>query len=312
MTRPLFGLLASLLCIPVALTAQSPPPPPADTGDVTLLDVTLHPGEYEPHTLFLQKGVVYRVSFSGPGVEVRLRSYQQKQLPFVVPITSEVDASGSTEYELYPQSDGDIEITEVFNGLKVPVTLRLWRDARATERGRRSADEGFWELGIDALAGWHGAFKAGAPGAAGQGGTIGGCLGVRNGPGPLGFLNGCIFGIERLASSSSSGFFLFTEPEIRLSNKRRTDSGWRFEWGLIVRYASFGSDDDGGNLEGGSFGYGAYLARDQRDLEGRGWRVTLTGRFDGLTNETLDAFGNVTSSKHIWAPALQLGVGRYH
>jgi hypothetical protein len=311
MTRSRLGLLASLLCAPMLLAAQNPPPPPADTGNITLIDVTLHPGEYEPHTIFLQKGLVYRISFSGPGVDVRVRSYQGKQLPFVVPLTNEIDASGTSEYELYPQSDGDIEITEVFNALKVPVTFRLWRDARATERGRRSADEGFWELGVDGLAGWHGDFKADSS-TAGGGATIGGCLAVRNGPGPLGFLNGCIFGVERLASSTSSGFFLFTEPEIRLSNRRRTDSGWKFEWGLLVRYASFGSDNDGGNLGGGNFGFGAYLARDQRDLNGNGWRVTLTGRFDGLSNEKLDGFGNTLSTKHLWAPALQLGVGRYH
>ena len=147
---------------------------------------------------------------------------------------------------------------------------------------------------MDGLVGWHGAFHTGTFQSGGSGPTFGGCLGVRNGPGPLGFINGCIFGVERLSSSDGSGFFLFTEPEIRLSNGRRTDSGWKFEWGLLVGYGAFASGNDGGNHGGGHFGYGAYLARDQRDLNGRGWRITLAGRTD------------------TGAPAVQLGVGRYH
>ena len=289
-----FGLVAALVALPLTLAAQTPTPTAADTGNVTLLDITVHPGEFEPHIVFLQRGIVYRASYSGPGIEIRLRSFAGKQLPFVVPLTNGVDATGGSEYELYPQSDGNIEFTEVFNANKVPVTFRLWKDARGTARGRRSAEEGFWELGVDGLVGWHGAFQSGTLPPGGSGPTIGGCLSVRNGSGPLGFINGCVFGVERLSSSGGSGYFLFTEPEIRLSNRRRTDSGWKFEWGLLVRYGAFASEADGGNLGGGNFGYGAYVARDQRDLNGRGWRITLSGRTD------------------TGAPAVQLGVGRYH
>ena len=305
MNRSVVGLLAALLGVPAALVAQTPPPPPADTGNVILLDVTVHPGEFDPHTVFLQKGIVYRASFSGPGVAMRMRSYKGKQLPYVVSLTSVVEASGSSEYEIYPQSDGDIEFQELFNEGQVPVTFRLWRDARATEHGRRSAEEGFWELGVDLLVGGRGSIHDNVGLPTGSGMTIGGCLGVRNGPGPLGFLNGCIFGLERLSSSTTPGFYLFTEPEIRLSNHRRTDSGWKFEWGLLMRYAAFGSDDDGGNLDNGEFGFGGYVARDQRDLNGRGWRITLTGRADA-------ARGGAGGNHRLWAPAFQLGVGRYH
>ena len=303
MPRYLPGLVAALL-FQLPLAAQSPATPP-DTGNVTLLDITVHPGEYEPHTVFLQKGIVYRASFSGQGIEIRVRSYGGRQLPFVVPLTNGVDASGASEFEIYPQSDGNIEFTEVFNAEKVPVTFRLWRDARGTERGRRSAEEGFWELGVDGLVGWYGNYGSQS---GGSGATLGGCLSVRNGPGPLGWINGCIVGVERLTTGSGQGFFLFTEPEIRLSNGRRTDSGWKFEWGLLVRYAMFANGNDGGNIGGANLGYGAYVARDLRDLNGRGWRLTLMGRMDGSSSGSA-TFG---STGRIWAPVFQFGVGRYH
>ena len=304
----LSGLLATLVVLPYSLSAQTPSPPPPDSGNVTLLDITVHPGEYEPHIVFLQKGIVYRASFSGKGVEIRLRSFQGRQLPFVVALSNDVDATGGSEYELYPQSDGDVEFTEVFNAEKVPVTFRLWKDARSTERGRRSAEEGFWELGVDGLVGRRGNFS---PQAGGSGTTFGGCLSVRNGPGVLGWLNGCILGAEGLTGQQGV-FFFFSEPEIRLSNGRRTDAGWKNEWGLVARVNIFADGGDGNYLDEGHFGNGAYFARDQRDLNGRGWRLTLIVRADNGQKLTLDAFGNVTKREQAWAPAIQLGVGRYH
>ncbi len=314
MTRELAAcLLTGLLLAASRLAAQDTTTARADSDrNVILLDITVDPNVNERQVVYLQKGIVYRASFSQPGVILRVRSRKNKQLPFVVPLSNAPDASESSEIEIYPQSDGDIELTPVFNARGVPVTFRLWRDVRATERGQRAAEEGWWELGVDGLVGWHGAFNAGTAESSGSGATFGGCLGVRNGLGPLGFINGCIFGFERLNSSTTPGFFLFTEPEIRLSNGRRTDSGWKFEWGLLIRYAAFGSENDGGNLGGGNLGYGAYLARDQRDLDGLGWRITLMGRMDGGEQGTIDGFGVVTKTTRIWAPAFQLGVGRYH
>lgn len=302
------GLLTAFLVIPVTLAAQNPPASVPDTGNVTLLDVTVHPGEYEPHTLFLQKGIVYRISFSGPNIQIKMRSYQHKQLPFVVELTNDVDATGGSEYELYPQSDGDIEFSAVDVGGTVPVTFRLWKDARSTERGRRSADEGYWELGVDALVGWQGRYSAIADGA---GMTLGGCLSVRNGPGPLGWINGCIVGAEGL-TGPRGGFRFFSEPEIRLSNGRRTDTGWKNEWGLLVRINIIVDGGDGANLLAGRFGYGAYLARDLRDLNGSGWRITLAARAESGDKITTDGLGFTTGQTRVWAPAFQLGIGRYH
>lgn len=305
------GLLAAFLVIPVTLAAQNPPAAAADTGNVMLLDITVHPGEYEPHIVFLQRGIVYRASFSGQGVEIRVRSFAGRQLPFIVSLTNSVDASGGSEFEIYPQSDGDIEFTEAFNGDKVPVTFRLWKDARSTERGRRSAEEGYWELGIDGLVGWHGDFDAQDGGAAGAGGTVGGCLGVRNGPGPLGAINGCIVGAEWKVSGRVKGVFFFTEPQIRLSHGRRTDTGWRYDWGLLFRYAAFADGSDDGNFSPGMFGVGAYVARDLRDLNGRGWRITFTARSDNMSELVDDGFGSFVNKGRRWSPAFQIGVGRY-
>lgn len=284
---------------------------PSDSGNVTLLDFTVDPAANEPHVVFLQKGIVYRASFSQPGVTLRMRSYRNRQLPFLVDLTNATDASGGSELELYPQSDGDIELVVVVPS-SVPVRFRLWSDARASERGRRSAEEGYWELGVDGLLGWHGDFdsQTGAP--AGSGITLGGCLSVRNGPGPLGIINGCIVGAEWKLGGDTRGFFFFAEPLIRLSNGRRTDSGWRYEWGLAMRFAAFADGSGGTNFGPGILGLGAYLARDQRDLNGRGWRMYLIARADGQAIEVPDGFGNVDRKGRDWVPALQFGLGRYH
>lgn len=283
---------------------------PSDSQNVTLLDITVDPNVNEPHTIFLAKHIVYKASFSEPGVTIRMRSFGNKQLPFVVPLANGPDAGGGAEFELYPQADGEVQFTAIFNEDQRPVRFKIWSDVRATHRGEASAAEGFWELGFDALAGWHGAFDRQEGGPAGASATVGACLSVRNGPGPVGFFNGCIVGAEKKLSGTP-GVFFFTQPQIRLNDGRRTDTGWRNELGLVLRYGFFADGSDGNNFGAGSFGWGAYFARDQRDPDGKGWRLLVLGRMDGTPGETVDAFGTVTEHSRHWSPSYQLGIGRY-
>lgn len=307
-------LLIALVALATPLAAQdrdTTRAAPPDSANVTILDITVDPNVNEPHRVFLQKHVVYMASFSEPGVTIRMRSYGGKQLPFVVPNSNDLDATGGAEFELYPQADGNVEFTAVFNEDQRPVRFRIWSDARATERGRRSAEEGYWELGVEGLAGWHGRFSTQAGGTAGRGSTLGACFSVRNGPGPIGALNGCILGFERELGGLGRGTFFFTEPQLRLSHARRTDTGWRFDWGLVARYGFFADELDGSNFGPGALGFGFYAADDQRDIEGKGWRLSLTARTDGEPGELRDIYGSVHQTGRHWTMAYQVGIGRY-
>lgn len=318
MTRTRNTRLLNPLLLVAALSAASPlsaqdadstRQAPHDSANVTILDISIDPSANERHVVYLQKGIVYRASFSEQGVTLRMRSLGNKQLPFVVDVSSGADVSGGSELEVYPQADGDIELTVVL-AASVPVHFRLWRDARATLRGQRSAEEGYWELGVDGILGWHGDYSGNSTLMA-SGMTLGGCLSVRNGPGPLGFINGCIVGAEGMGGDDAHRYFgLFTEPHLRFSNGRRTDQGWRSEWGGVIRYAAYAAGN-GGNLGDGRFGLGAYLSRDQRDLNGRGWRYTLTLRADKVERVFYDGFGFETGREDAYVPALQLQIGRY-
>ena len=298
MRTTLTTLFVLLMAAPLGAQDQdSSRTAPADSGNAVLLDITIDPAANERHVVFLQKGIVYRARFSESGATLRMRSLGNKQLPFIVDLGGG-DVSGGTELEIYPQSDGDIELA-VLLPASVPVRFRLWSDARATERGRRSAEEGYWEIGVDGLVGWHGDQRpdGGAGTAFGAGMTFGGCLSVRNGVGPLGFLNGCIAGAEGWTAGGADGLLvLFTEPQIRLSNGRRTTAGHRLEWGLVTRFAIGTNGNEGGNFGNTLLGFGAFLARDSRDLNGRGWRFSLVGRVDGPEQ----------------IPILRLGIGKYH
>jgi hypothetical protein len=294
-------LIAAVLLLPTAARGQE-----RTDSNLTLLDLTIDPTVNEPYRIFLAKGVVYRASFDQPGITMRMRSYQQRQLPFLVPVTQTQDASGRSEFEIYPQSDGEIEFLAVFNELRVPVHFRLWSDSRATERGRRSAAEGYWEVGLDLYAAGYGAPSAGGDGTGTS--AIGGCFSFRNGPGIARRLNGCAFGMEVLAGEGDalerSRFYI--EPRFRLLGSRSDHVGWGPEAGVVL---SIGTSEVGPYL-----GPGIYGALDNRNAKGDGFRLTAGLRYDWQSVELTgdDPFsladGENTS---VWTPSFRLGLGYY-
>lgn len=266
---------AALLAVAAPLAAQDTLAAQRET-DVTILDITVDPAANERHVVFLQKRVVYRARFGGPGITIRMRSIGNRPLPFIVNATAMADATGATEYELYPAADGEIELTPVGNQDQVPVRFLLWKDARATERGSRAAQEGWWDIGLEFGIGRHfGDRSEGAILMAG-GSTYTACFSFRNGPGLAGRLNGCALGLEINRSDDDvSGLDqAFIEPRIRVVGDSSRHQGWGWDAGLVT-HIGFSERD---NVV---LGLGAYAATDLRAGDrGQGIRLLLQARQD--------------------------------
>lgn len=286
---------------------------PHDTMNIQLLDITVDPNVNEPHRVFLQKHVVYKASFSEPGVTIRMRSYNGKQLPFVVPASNDVDATGGSEFELYPLADGEIEFTAVFNEDQRPVRFRLWSDAKATRRGERSAAEGWWELGYDVLIGPHGHYGTTDDFTANAGVTYGSCLSVRNGPGWLGRWNGCIVGFEWMSGDiHSQALELFAEPRFRVAGVGHGHTGWGWDAGALTHLAVYADVHHGGNFGDPVVGLGAYVAADQRRAtDGKGWRLSCAAHADRVKHTFVDPVTFQLKTVHTEVPVVEFGVGRY-
>ena len=303
--KPSHLLYAIALLFPTSPLCGQAGAPERTDSNLTLLDLTIDPTVNEEYRIFLAKGIVYRASFDQPGITMRMRSYQQRQLPFLVPVTQTDDASGRSEYELYPQADGEIAFLAVFNELRVPVHFRLWSDSRATARGRRSAEEGYWEIGLDLYAAAYG-----APSVGGGDGTsaIGSCFSFRNGPGVAKRLNGCAFGMEVLAGEGDAlertRFFL--EPRFRILGSSSNHLGWGPEAGVVL---SIGTSEVGPYL-----GPGIYGALDNRNADGDGFRLMVGLRYDWESVELTgdDPFTNADGENtSVWTPSFRVGAGYY-
>lgn len=308
------ALCATLAAAPLAAqTPEAARTPPHDSTNITLLDITIDPNVNEPHVVFLQRHVVYKASFSETGVTIEMRSFGNKALPFIVPASNGTDASGGEELEIYPQADGEIQFKAVFNELQRPVHFRLWSDARATRRGERSAAEGFWQLGYEIMSGFHPDYAGPQTLPAHAGLDLGACLSVRNGPGRVGRLNGCIAGFGGMTGEVSGQLFQFyTEPRFRIRGGGSHHSGWATELGALAGARIYAWSKDGGNFGPVIFGFGGYLARDQRGaFEGKGWRLSAALRADRFKYTIADPVTFAVTSHVHWEPVLEIGVGRY-
>lgn len=307
LSKSTFLTVVGVLLLGAPIQAQDTAAAAIDSN-ITILDLIIDPTVNEPYRVFLAKGVVYGASFSQPGVSIRMRSYAGKQLPFVVALSQLEDASGRSEFEIYPQSDGEIEFLAVFTAIDAPARFHLWRDARATARGQRSAAEGFWEIGVEAFVAHLGRPSVDGDPIGESGTSYGGCFSFRNGPGVLGRLNGCAFGMEVTSGEGEvidrSRFFI--EPRFRLTRGRSDHAGWAPEAGVLV---VFGASEQGVNL-----GTGLYGALDYRNMMGRGMRVLLMARTDHTKGDVFKdilhpEFG--TEEVGIWTPSLRFGAGYY-
>lgn len=296
-------LMAGALFVGAPLAAQD-----SADSNVVLLDLLVDPSVNEPHRVFLAKGIVYRASFAMSGVSIRMRSYERKQIPFVVPVTPTEDASGRSEFEIYPQDDGEIEFLALFNDQSIPVRFRLWSDARATARGRRSAEEGYWEIGLDAFYTTYGEQMIEGDTYGEAHSSIGACFSFRNGPGILGRLNGCALGMEVIEGEGDAlnRTRFFIEPRFRLLGGGSRHEGMSADAGLVL---------SAGTMERGPYvGPGVYGALDFRGKEGNGARLFVSGRYDWEPEEIQGSDPMepwVTEKVSVWTPSLRLGLGYY-
>ncbi len=299
--------LGATLFLGAPLRAQNYAGTPIDSN-VTILDLLIDPTVNEPYRIFMAKGIVYRASFSQPGVSIRMRSYDGKQLPFVVALTQLGDASGRSELEIYPQSDGEIEFRATFNDQSIPVRFRLWQDVNATARGRRSAAEGFWEIGLETFAAYYGPASVDGETSGSAGTSLGGCFSFRNGPGALGRLNGCAFGMEVFAGDGEAldRTRFYIEPRLRLFGGASDHHGWADEAGVLLSV---------GTMEAGtSIAPGIYAAHDYRGLSGNGLRVLFILRTDRMKGDIYKDPSQPelgTKEVSIWTPSLRFGAGYY-
>ena len=306
--KRLITILAAM-AFATRLGAQQPGPN-LSGGDSTLVDVTVDPAAPGVISLQLLKGVVYRASFSVPGVTIGFRATRRVGTPLVV---GKAPASGSTAgntFEIYPASSGPVDLEAIFHGPSAPARLLVWTDVRATSLRFHSGLTGWWEPGIEMQVAPHGSFALDTSAVAKSGLSYGLCFALRNGPSPHGVVNGCLFGVEGIGGGVDYGYWsIYAEPRFRVMGRGRARTGWATEGGIATRLAWVDDPGKGHNLSrplGGSvylttiYGGGVYVARDQQvDGEGRGWRTMLIARVDrNHLNEHL-------------VPVLELTLGRY-
>jgi hypothetical protein len=186
-------------------------------------------------------------------------------------------ASGTTVLSVYPRADAEYQIRLVAGG--PIVTLRLYRDIRASRRRQKILTEPGWEIGGEIALGGHTGYelntaRVGLTDSDRAGFHIEGCFSARQGPGMLRVVSGCALGLawdDRPESHGTLWFFL--EPRFRFTGGRPRGQS---------------NSEIGGLLRGG-FGMisrvnrnptliapGAYITRNiRRNLGGKGWSFTL-------------------------------------
>ncbi|HWA40042.1 MAG TPA: hypothetical protein VG712_00425 [Gemmatimonadales bacterium] len=233
--RPTVALLiAAALATATPLSAQAP-----DRDRPALLaDETFSEGGFDPVRVFLARGTVYRVEFSEPAVILSMRSWESKPLPFVVTVNLGPDATGRTNYELRPQVDGVIEFKPEYVQSGKAVRFRIWSlgdgshgvHAAAAHRPVR------WEFGVMVERAHHGAYVNSIIRYAEAGGSSSICAAIRNGPGILERLWGCIVGLDwETGGAEFRTKWMYTDPRIRVVQQQLAN-GVRVEAGISMRY----------------------------------------------------------------------------
>lgn len=298
MIRTSVALAGSLLLASV-LQAQEAPKDTTARGRTLVTDLTFHSNSYEPIRLFLMGGRVYRAQFTQPDIVLQMRSYEGKQLPMIVSVNLGPDASGRTDLEVRPRMDGEYEFrpTYVYEGN--PIRFQLWLEPKPEEaepRNAHTAVQGV-EFGTELSVGLHGAYENGIYNYGGKGGSLSGCVTIRNLGGEQGRLWGCMLGVEfEKAGGDSAWTYLFLQPRVRILGGTSALSG-----GAILHLAS-GSASHG--RASGKYGMGLYIGYQERRENGGGW--TVTGSLLTLRVNASDATSSGAGS---WAA--NIGVGRF-
>jgi hypothetical protein len=251
--------------------------PARDSADVLVLEHDFTgPGEFA--RVFLLKGQVYRAVLSSG--DASLEIYPVKGGPPVFFAREESDApgaSGQAVLSVYPRADAEYQIRLIEGG--PVVTLRLYRDIRASRRRQKVLSGPGWEIGGEIAAGGHSGYElntaSGGLTDSDRGGVhIEGCFSARQGPGALGVVSGCALGLAWDGRPKSNGtLWFFIEPRIRFFGGRpRGESNT--EVGGLLR-GGFGTVEKV-NRNPTLIAPGLYASRHIRvNQDGKGWSFTL-------------------------------------
>ena len=310
--RAWLALAASALGVTVPVAAQQDSAAareagqPGDSANVLVLEHDFTgPGEFA--RVFLQKGQVYRAELNtGDAV---LEIYPLKGGPPVFFAREESDApgaSGQTVLSVYPRADTEYQIRLVSGG--PIVTLRLYRDIRASRRRQKILSEPGWEIGGEVAAGGHSGFelntaRAGLTDSDRAGAHVEGCFSARQGPGVLRVMSGCALGLAWDSRPRSKGtLWFFIEPRLRLMGGRpRGQSNTEIGGLLRVGFGMVSKVNRNPTL----IAPGLYVSRNIRlNQSGKGWSFTLAYHHYLVGNR-----GEGTSK--VGSEMMTLGVGYY-
>jgi hypothetical protein len=225
--------------------------------------------------LFLQAKQVYRVELSSDDLRLIIKA-RTRGIPEarVYPVSNELSPSGGSVFEIYPDRDGEYEISATgLQGSGLSTRLRLYRDVRESRRRMATANHPGWELGVEVAGGWHSGFAQSGvalpSGNANAGSDVEACLTARNAPG-VPRLNLCVLGVSHQSQHSAPNIlWVYTEPRLRLFGRARPGlSNW--ELGPLLR---FGVGIISGGIETPVvLAPGFYVARHiRKDSDGSGW-----------------------------------------
>jgi hypothetical protein len=296
---------------PSVVAAQDAPRPPTARGAPALLaDATFTPGTFEPIRIFLARGIVYRAEFSEPGIQVEMRSYEGKSLPFVLSVNYGADVSGRTIVELRPQVDGEIEFRPVFVASGRAVRFQLWNvlDDHTRDLADEPGEHTPWEFGLMAEFGSHGRYVNRLVTYGHSGSTSAACVAIRRGPGILRRAWGCVLGVE----SDDGGLdgriaYLYVEPRVRVIGGRRPGRP-TIDAGVLLRFAGRITEQTGTVVEDPSgpttYGVGLYAGAQYWESGGGGWTIAGSVHLQQITSRAEGSSGAGTT-------VAQLTVGRF-
>ncbi len=244
-----------------------------DTADVLVVDHDFG-ALGEQVRLFLQARQVYRAELSSEDVTLVIKA-KTRGIPEarVYPVSNELSPSGGSVFEIYPDRDGEYEISAItLQGSRLSTRLRLHRDVRESRRRMATANKPGWELGIEVAGGWHSGFHPttlSSPTGSDGGSDVEACLTARNAP-AIRRVSLCVLGVSyQFQNSPQDILWVYTEPRVRVLGQGRPGvSNW--ELGGLLRFGVGMMSSSAGSPT--VLAPGLYVARHiRRDSDGAGW-----------------------------------------
>jgi hypothetical protein len=253
---------------------------PRDSANVLVLEHDYTgPGEFA--RVFLESGQVYRAELSDADASLEIYPVKGGPPVFLAREESEgPDAGGHAVFSVYPRADAMYQIRLISGG--PVVTLRLFRDIRASRRRQKILREPGWEIGGEIALGMHGGYFLNTAGGGLKdsdraGFHVEGCFSARQGPGILRVFSACAFGLAWDSRPGTRGvLWFYLEPRLRLIGGRPRGQS-NSEAGVLLR-TGFGFISKA-NRNPTLVAPGLYLARNIRlNQGGKGWSFMLAWR----------------------------------